>query len=185
MLRVSWAHAYTRALALARGEGRRLLGMGYFIGVLLQTVVLPLVAGTVELTLSGGSPIEVYGRWWVFWGVGTRLLVAGAVQLVRPGTTAEILGAARPTHAERQVARELSTANLGMGLAGLLALVPAWAAPAGTAGGVFLLAAGLMHVAKKNKNPQEVLATWTDLLVGAIAIGFLIYSVAGTLSNRT
>ena len=113
--------------------------MGYFIGVILQTVVLPIVSGTVELVLVGGGPFEVYGRWWVFWGVGTRLLVAGIVQVVRPQMTAEILGSGRATPAELHSARELSTANIGMGLAGLLALVPAWAAPAGVAGGVFLL----------------------------------------------
>ena len=29
-----------------------------------------------------------------------------------------------------------------------------------------------MHVTKKSKNPQETLATWTDLLVGTITIVF-------------
>ena len=155
--------------------------MGYFIGVILQTVVLPVVSGAVELATIGGDPVEVFGRWWAFWGVGPRLLVAGVVQLVRPETTAEILGSAKATNAELQVARELATANIGLGLAGLLALVPAWAAPAGAAGGVFLLAAGLMHIAKKDKNPQEALATWTDLLVGAVVVVFVLYSLAGAL----
>ncbi len=153
--------------------------MGYFIGVILQTVVLPIICGSVELGMGGGNPIEVYGRWWVFWGVGTRLLVAGTVQLLRPETTARILGSAEETGAGLQLARELSTANIGMGLTGLLALVPAWAAPAGAAGGTFMLAAGLMHVAKKDKNPQETLATWTDLLVGVVSIVFVIYSLFG------
>ncbi|MGC3994685.1 MAG: hypothetical protein QM779_11330 [Propionicimonas sp.] len=155
--------------------------MGYFIGVLLQTVVLPIVFGTVELVMVGGNPIDVYGRWWVFWGVGTRLLVAGTVQLVRPETTAEILGSGDSAPAEHQVTRELATANIGMGLAGLLALAPAWAAPAGLAGGVFLLAAGLMHIAKKGKNAQESLATWTDLLVGVVTLVFVLHFLAGAL----
>lgn len=147
--------------------------MGYFIVVILQMVVLPIASGTIELITTGGNPVEIYGRWWVFWGIGTRLLLAGVVQLVRPETTARILGAEAPTPAERQVTRELSTANLGMGLAGLLALNPNWAAAAGTAGGVFLLGAGLMHVTKRKKNAQETLATWTDLLVGLVALVLL------------
>ena len=58
-----------------------------------------------------------------------------------------------------------------MGLAGLLALVPGWALPAGLAGGTFLLIAGLMHVTKKGKNAKETLATWTDIIVGvAVAV---------------
>lgn len=93
-------------------------------------------------------------------GVGTRLLVAGIVQLVRPETTAAILGSEKPAASELRAARELSTANIGMGLAGLLALNPPRAAAAGTAGGVFLLIAGLMHIAKRNTNAQETLVTW-------------------------
>lgn len=151
------------------------------VGVILQTVVMPIVSGTIELRSTGGNPIEVYGRWWAFWGVGTRLLVAGIVQLVRPETTAAILGTAAPAESELQIARELSTANIGMGLAGLLALIPAWAAPAGAAGGVFLLAAGLMHVTKADKNAQESLATWTDLLVGVVTVVFALYSLASWL----
>jgi hypothetical protein len=150
--------------------------MGYFIGVLLQTVILPIVSGTIEQVTTGGNPVEIYGRWWVFWGV------ASIVQLVRPQTTAAILGTDQPTGSELQVTRELSTANLGMGLAGLLAIIPAWAPPAGLAGGVFLLIAGLIHVAKKNKNSAETLATWTDLLVGVIAIAFLAYALLSHLA---
>lgn len=155
--------------------------MGYVIGVLLQTVVLPIVSGTIELVTIGGNPVEVYGRWWVFWGVGTRLLVAGLVQLLRPETTAAILGTEQPGVSELLVARELSTANLGMGLAGLLALHPDWAAPAGAAGGVFLLIAGLMHITKKGKNAQETLATWTDLLVGTVTLIFVMYTAVQLL----
>lgn len=155
--------------------------MGYFIGVILQTVILPLVSGTIELNATGGDPIEIYGRWWVFWGVGTRLVVAGAVQLIRPQTTAGILGTEQPSAGEMQVVRELATANLGMGLAGLLALDPAWAPAAGAAGGVFLLSAGVMHVPKKGKSPSEQLATWTDLIVGIVAVVFLGSALVGLL----
>ena len=151
--------------------------MGYFIGVILQTVLLPVLSGGLELGIGGGDPIEVFGRWWVFWGVGTRLLVAGCVQLLRPDTTARILGSAEATPAEVQVARELSMANVGMGLAGLLALVPVWAPAAGAAGGAFLLAAGLMHVRKTGKSPQELLATWSDLLVGVVVVVFVVYAL--------
>lgn len=154
--------------------------MGYVIGVILQTIVLPIVSGSIELARTGGNLVEVYGQWWVFWGVGTRLLVAGIVQLVRPDITARILGSQKPTTAERHAARELSTANVGMGLAGLLALIPEWAAPAGAAGGVFLLIAGLLHVSKPDKNGPETLATWTDLLVGVVAVVLIGYVLVGS-----
>lgn len=156
--------------------------MGYFILVIAQTVLLPLGSGIIELATVGGDPVLVFGKWWVFWGVGTRLLVAGIAQVSGKGPTMEILGASAPSTQEKQLASELGTANLGMGLAGLLALVPGWALPAGLAGGVFLLIAGLLHVAKKGKGPQETLATWTDLIVGAavgvLAVAILIHTIA-------
>ena len=57
--------------------------VGYFVLVILQTVVLPIVSGVIELATVGGDPVLVFGKWWVFWGVGTRLLVAGIVP-IRP-----------------------------------------------------------------------------------------------------
>ncbi|OJX68399.1 MAG: hypothetical protein BGO95_10385 [Micrococcales bacterium 73-13] len=144
--------------------------MGYFILVIAQTVVLPVVSATVELVAAGGDPVLAFGRWWVFWGVGTRLLVAGIAQVSGRGPTAAILGSTDASVQEQQLARELGTANIGMGLAGLLALVPGWALPAGLAGGVFLLIAGLLHLGKRGRTAQESLATWTDLLVGLVVV---------------
>ncbi|TVU59723.1 hypothetical protein FQP90_18670 [Paenarthrobacter nitroguajacolicus] len=149
--------------------------MGYFILVIAQTVALPIVAASFELAINGGDPVLVFGKWWVFWGVGTRLVVAGVAQVSGKGPTAAILGAPIPTVQEKQLTRELGMANVGMGLAGLLALVPGWALPSGLAGGAFLLIAGIMHVPKKNKNAKEALATWTDLIVGAAVLVLAAY----------
>jgi hypothetical protein len=122
---------------VASGEKSRELGpMGYFILVIAQTIVFPIVSGIIELAVVGGDPILVFGKWWAFWGVGTRLLVAGIVQVSGGGPTTAILGSATPSVQEKQLARELGWANLSIGLAGLLALVPGWAVRAGFAGGI-------------------------------------------------
>jgi hypothetical protein len=157
--------------------------VGYFILVILQTVALPLVSGGIQLAAVGGDPVLVLGTWWVFWGVGTRLLVAGIAQVSGKGPTSEILGSSAPTVQETQLVRELGTANLAMGLAGLLALVPGWAVPAGLAGGVFLLIAGLVHLPKRGKNAQETLATWTDLLVGVVVVVLAVYVLVRALAG--
>ena len=157
--------------------------MGYFVLVVAQTVVLPIVSGSIELAVVGGDPVLVFGKWWVFWGVGTRLLVAGVAQVSGRGPTTAILGATTPTVQEKQLTRELGTANLGMGIAGLLALVPGWALPAGVAGGVFLLIAGLMHLPKRGKNAQEALATWTDLLVGIVVVVLAVDMIVRAFSG--
>ena len=144
--------------------------MGYVVLVIAQTLVLPVISGWIELTASGGDAILVFGKWFVFWGVGTRLLVAGIAQLSGKGPTAEILGEEAPSRFEKQLVGELGLANTCMGLAGLLALVPGWALPAGLAGGLYLLAAGVLHVTKPGKNLKEQVATWTDLLVGVVVL---------------
>jgi hypothetical protein len=151
--------------------------MGYFILVIAQTIVLPLVSGIIELAMAGGDPVMVFGKWWVFWGIGTRLFVAGLAQVSGKGPTTAILGSAQASVTEKQLTRELGTANIGMGLAGLLALIPGWAVPAGLAGGVFLLIAGAMHVAKSGKNSHERLATWTDLVVGIVVVVLAAYTL--------
>jgi hypothetical protein len=148
--------------------------MGYFVLVTAQTIVLPIASALIELAIVGGDPVVAFGKWWAFWGVGTRLLVAGLAQVSGKGPTSEILGSAQATMQEEQLVRELGTANIGMGLAGLLAVVPGWALPAGLAGGVFLLIAGLMHLPKRGKGPQETLATWTDLVVGLVVLAFAV-----------
>lgn len=157
--------------------------IGYAVVVIAQTVALPIISGIVELAVVGGDPVLVFGKWWVFWGVGTRLLLAGFVQMSGKGPTAQILGSTGPSVQEQQLVRELGAANVGMGIAGLFALVPGWALPAGLAGGVFLFVAGAMHVAKKDKNPREALATWTDLIVGVavlvLAVSVLVRTLAG------
>lgn len=170
-------------VAVRNTESEEAFVVGYFVLVILQTVVLPIGSGIIELTTVGGDPVLVFGKWWVFWGVGTRLLVAGAVQVSGRGPTSEILGSAAPSVHETQLVRELGMANIAMGIAGCLALVPGWALPAGVAGGAFLLVAGLMHVPKKGKNASEQLATWTDLIVGAavlaLAVAVLVRAFSG------
>jgi len=157
--------------------------MSYFIIVIGQTVVLPLVSGLIELLAVGGDPILVFGKWWAFWGVGTRLLSAGIAQVSGKGRTAQILGSTAPSVQELQLTRELGTANIGMGLAGLFALIPGWTLAAALAGGVFLLIAGLMHVPKKGKNPQETVATWTDVVVGIVVMVLAARVLIGTITG--
>jgi len=146
----------------------------YVTLVLAQTVVLPIASAAIELVVSGGDPILVTGRWFLFWGVGSRLLVAGLSQVVRPAFTAQrILGNAGD--GANQVVQELGFSNLVVGLVALIAasLVRDWTVPIAIVGGGFLGLAGLRHVAKPNLERNELVATWTDLLV-AVAMVILV-----------
>ncbi len=137
----------------------------YIVVVLAQTLVLPALSALIHLGVAGGNPLVVLGIWWAFWGVGTRLLLAGISQLTNPGRTAQgILGITDDK--ANLVVHELAYANLSMGLiATATSLVPHWGILGALPGGLYLGLAGLRHVAKRGKGAEENVATWTDLLV--------------------
>ncbi|SEI82811.1 hypothetical protein SAMN04487917_102551 [Arthrobacter sp. yr096] len=142
--------------------------------VIAQTVALPVVAAVLEMTVIGGDPVLVFGKWWVFWGVGSRLLVACVAQLAGKGLTAAIVGAAIPTAQETQLTRELGMANVSMGLAGLLALVPGWALPAGFSGRGVPLHRG-NHARAEKEQGQGSTGNRTPLVVGAAVVSLAAY----------
>ena len=142
----------------------------YIILVLLQTLLLPLASGSLQLALAGGNPLVVYGIWWAFWGVGTRLLVAGISQLVNPARTAKgILGI--DDRGAEQVVNELGFANLCLGAVALVVpFAPEFTIAAAVPGALYLGLAGFRHVAKRGKGRDENVATWTDLLVFVVVL---------------
>jgi hypothetical protein len=146
----------------------------YVALVLLQTLILPLVSGVIHLVVKGGNSLVVFGTWWAFWGVGTRLTVAGLSQLTNPArTTRGILNI--EDNAAEHVVQEFGYANVSMGLVGLVApFVSGWGILGAVPGAVFLGLAGLRHVVKRAKSRKETVATWTDLLVFVmVALGIL------------
>ncbi|KAB1638846.1 hypothetical protein [Pseudoclavibacter terrae] len=172
----------------------------YALLVILQTVVLPLLFGGVHLGVAGGNPALVFGIWFAFWGVGSRLIVAGISQLTNPlRTTQTILGAAGEEHDEpeehavgagpqtltetgpatgtatAQVVQELGLANLSLGAVALVSsLVPGWGLIGALPGAIYLGLAGIRHLAKRDKSSNELVATWTDLLVFVIVVGGVV-----------
>jgi hypothetical protein len=143
----------------------------YIVLVLLQTVILPLVSSLIHWFVVGGNPLLIVGMWWAFWGVGTRLFVAGVSQVGNPRMTAKnILGI--DAEGAEQLVQELGYANLAMGAVALVAaFIPGWGLLGALPGALYLGMAGIRHVAKKGKGLNETVATWTDLvvLVGVLA----------------
>ncbi len=148
----------------------------YFVMVIGLMVVAPLASIAVELAVAQGNAdlLFVVGKWFLFWGAGVRLFVAGVSQVIRPQFTAQnILG--ETTAAANLVVQELGFANLGIGAASIAgAWVSGWAVPVAIVPAIFLTAAGLRHIAKKGKNSKELLALATDLLVGLVLVVFVV-----------
>ncbi len=90
----------------------------YFATVILLLVILPTVSVAIEAIRaphpSGLMPFVVV--WFVFWGVGIRLLLAGARQVIQPRFTAEEIFHIRGAES-LAIVRELGFANLSIGCA--------------------------------------------------------------------
>jgi len=60
----------------------------------LLTIVLPVGSAVTELLLTPGADVVwLIGKWFTFWGIGVRLLLASMSQIFKPEATARtILG---------------------------------------------------------------------------------------------
>ncbi|HEY1943826.1 MAG TPA: DUF6790 family protein [Roseiarcus sp.] len=140
---------------------------------------LPVASSVGELVVHRGADVLfVIARWFVFWSVGVRLLMAGLRQVVNPTFTAATIFGSNDK-AALPIVRELGFGNLSIGLLGALAvLVDDWVVPAAFAGGLFYGLAGLQHALKGERNAAETIAMVSDLLLflvlavdlGAIAL---------------
>jgi hypothetical protein len=155
----------------------------YFVFVIATTIVFPIISAVIHGTATDweAGPLYLFGLWWVFWGVGIRLLSAGISQIFRPRFTSKnILGIDAPE--ADQLVQELGFANTAMGLAAVFSSFwTGWAPAAGFVGGAFLLLAGIRHISKPHKNSREILALVTDLLVGVIGVGFGLGTAFGLI----
>jgi hypothetical protein len=141
----------------------------YLAVVVGLMVVLPtaFVAGEV---VGGHVPLSllVIGKWFVFWCVGVRLLLAGLRQIAQPRYTAEVILSLEGDE-PLVLVRELGFANVAIGLVGIgSAVFPSWRAAAALAGGVFYGLAGANHMLQSHRNRLETIALVSDLWAAGV-----------------
>jgi hypothetical protein len=141
----------------------------YFIVVAALMLVLPVTSVAIDFGLHReASFLNLVGKWFTFWSVGVRLVIAGLRQIIQPRYTArEILGLTGDE--ALLVVRELGFANLAIGVIGICSLMLVDWTPAGAlAGGVFYALAGANHVWQAHRNAKENVAMASDLFVAAV-----------------
>src|SRR5580692_5038905 len=108
--------------AFGRIAHNRVRGM-YFVFVVLLMFVLPVVSTAVEaLWLHDDAGLMfLLGKWFVFWTVGVRLLLAGIRQVAQPRFTAESIFDIKDP-AANAIVREIGFGNLAMGALGVASL---------------------------------------------------------------
>jgi hypothetical protein len=147
----------------------------YFIFVALFLFILPAISVLVDALLrSGGADlILLVGKWFVFWGVGVRLFIAGVRQVAQPRFTAENIFQVKDLGAPA-IVREVGFANLAMGTLGLLTLVePSFLVSAAIVGGLYYGLAGAGHTVRGDKNASEWTALVTDLFMFFLLAAFI------------
>lgn len=149
----------------------------YFVTVAGLMLVFPLLSIAIDVS-AGHAPLgmALVGKWYVFWAVGLRLLLAGIRQILQPRYTAETILGIKGDDALLLV-RELGFGNLAIGVVGTLSLFFAgWALPAALVGGLFYGLAGVNHALQAHRNAKENVAMVSDLFAAVVLLGFCAWS---------
>ena len=143
--------------------------------VVLTMFVLPAVSILADLGLHpAASIILLVGRWFVFWGVGVRLGLAGLRQFLQPSFTArDIFGITGD--AALPLVRELGVANFATAVVGLLSLpIPSFTLPIAVSAGIFYGVAGVRHALARTRTLNENIAMLSDLFLFAVLAAFVL-----------
>lgn len=147
----------------------------YLAVVILLMGVLPLASIGVEFAVLRGQAdlLALIGKWFVFWPVGVRLILAGLRQTADPTFTAATIFGVKEK-AALTIVQELGFANLSIGMLGALSLIHRdWIVPAALAGGLFYGLAAIKHLTRRDRNAVENIATVSDLFIFVVLAGYL------------
>ena len=152
----------------------------YLAIIILLMGVLPIASILVEFVLlhSSADLLFLLGKWFVFWSVGVRLLLAGLRQIANPEFTAQTIFDVKEK-AALTIVQELGFGNLAIGLLGALTLLNAqWIAPAAIVGGLFYGLAGIKHLMKGDRNATENIAMVSDLFIAVVLAIYLAFALS-------
>ncbi len=147
----------------------------YLTTVLLLMLVLPIGSISVDHLYFHSSmpPMLLVGKWFVFWGAGVRLFLAGLRQFVQPKFTAQEIFEIKGEDALPLV-RELGVANLAVGVVGIGSLPkPDFVLPAAIIAAIFYGGAGVRHTAEQRRTRNESIAMISDLFVSLVLAAYI------------
>jgi uncharacterized protein YjeT (DUF2065 family) len=140
--------------------------------------VVPIGCTTFEVFQAnqGAFAFSILLKWFVFWAVGVRLLVAGLRQIIQPRAAAHVVLGFKEQES-RVLVRELGFGSMAIGCIAAGSLPwPAWLMPAAIAGSVFYTLAGVNHFLRKARTGNENVAMVSDVVVAVVLIVCLLPS---------
>jgi vacuolar-type H+-ATPase subunit I/STV1 len=146
----------------------------YLFTILLLMLILPVISIAVDYKYHREPGlITSIGKWFIFWAIGIRLLLAGIRQTEKPAfTLAEIFHI--KNRESEVIVRELGFANICFGITAVLSIfIPEWRAAAGFTGGLYMGIAGVYHIIKKPVGANEVIAMVSDIYIFIVLAVYL------------
>lgn len=151
----------------------------YITTIILIMCAFPISSILIEhfIVNVNAEALQLIGKWFAFWLVGIRLLMAGLRQAITPQFTAEGIFEIKSKE-PLVVVQELGFANISMGVLGISTIInSSWIMPATIVGGLFYGMAGIRHLMKKVKNNLEKAAMISDLYAFIILIALFIVNI--------
>lgn len=148
----------------------------YLYMIILLMLIFPVMSIILDSRASGDISVPLLGKWFTFWAIGVRLLIAGLKQVLQPGFTAKDIFHIDSVESHT-IVRELGFANICFGLAGILSIfIPEWRVAAAFTGGLYMGIAGVMHIVKKPSTPNEAMALVSDIFIFLVSAGYVFCS---------
>jgi hypothetical protein len=154
----------------------------YIAMVALTMLALPGLSIAIDRALHPEVQLLVLvGRWFVFWGVGVRLGLAGVRQMAQPAFTAREIFHMTGNEALPLV-RELGVANTAAAVIGLASIAaPSFVLPAAIWAAIFYGVAGVTHIAARARSVNETVAMLSDLFMSVVlaicALGAIAHAI--------
>lgn len=143
------------------------------IAIVLLMVVLPIISIFQDVASDQMALVDALGKWFVFWGVGWRLVTAAAHQLLRPSYTATDIFEIRDPAASKLVL-EIGFGNLALGVPAIASLYfPAWVPALALGGCIFFGLAGIQHIRNQASTRAEIAAMVSDLGIALVLVVYL------------
>jgi hypothetical protein len=152
----------------------------YIATITLLLIVFPVASIVADKAIAHMAVpwLALLGKWFVFWIVGVRLIVAGLRQFFQPRFTAKEILAIDSDDALK-VVQELGIANFSVGVVAAVSLVfPRFALPMAIAGALFYGIAGIRHLRDTHRNTKQNFAMVTDLFGAAVLVAYIAYIAA-------
>jgi hypothetical protein len=155
--------------------------MFHTILVFLNIIILPVLSIIINLIINYQKNItekfyEVIGKWFIFWSLGIRLVIAGLMQLVNPAYTNNLLQLGL---SDFIIIRELGLANLSIGLLCTISFIKK------SLQGyvclymfIYFTGASILHILRIGSiNFDEFITLITNVILVIIALYGIIYSI--------